>query len=55
MSSSNPITIVAFGDSITEAVEQAVEERWPNILWRGLRSCPISPAGARQRPGKAER
>ena len=36
MSNETPITVVAFGDSITAAGQQAVEDRWPEILWRGL-------------------
>jgi lysophospholipase L1-like esterase len=36
MTNKEPVTIVAFGDSITEAAQQSLEDRWPQILWQGL-------------------
>lgn len=38
MTIKNAITIVAFGDSITEAVQQKIEDRWPEILRRTLQA-----------------
>jgi len=37
MSTAIPIPIVAFGDSLTQAVEQACDDRWPEIVARALR------------------
>lgn len=36
MSDRKTITIVAFGDSITQAAAQECENRWPEVLRRGL-------------------
>jgi lysophospholipase L1-like esterase len=38
MTSKPKITIVAFGDSITEAGHQALEHRWPEILQHALQA-----------------
>ena len=36
MNSQKPITIVAFGDSITESGHQELNDRWPEVLSRSL-------------------
>ena len=38
MSNEKAITIVAFGDSITEAAQQELEDRWPEILRQALQA-----------------